>query len=446
MLRSLCLFALLAASASAQPPAFGSADDPLELGASPTSPDRVELSAYGGPAFVRAGWRAGVRAEAAVLRGPWSASIGGALHPGDGGFYPREADDAYDALRLVRYVRFQPRAGGGGPYVRLGPLHNATVGTGLLARRYRTTAAWDERRIGAEAAIGDDRAGAGAFIGDITGGGIVGAEGTLPVGVSLPYAENLRLSVAAVHDLSLPVSGDSSFTGVEGALHGSFFNQDGLTVGPYLSYGRVLRRGGALGLGVSARADDLGAVARAHARLGVVASRGRFIPGYVGPFYSVGSGRQRVVVADSFYVPGAAPTFAGTPIDSANGGVAFETDLRAVAFGRVEALLYARRHFGPRALSAFSLRLAARAGDTRFELGLEKQGFRSLLSLFGGDLGEENTLLLDIATPISALGGAHLFVRSRYGYRRIPDAEADGEDLYLVERRFEPFIGLRSRW
>ena len=37
---------------------------------------------------------------------------------------------------------------------------------------------------------------------------------------------------------------------------------------------------------------------------------------------------------------------------------------------------------------------------------------------------------------------ARLFVRSRYGFRRVADAP-DGTARYLVERRFEPLVGLR---
>ena len=442
MLRlTLCLAFLVASAASAQPPAFGSADDPLELGASPTSAARVEVAAYGGPAFVRAGWRTGVRVEANVLAGRFSASLGGAVHPGEGGLYPREADDVYDALRLVRYVRFQPRDGSGA-YARVGPLHNATLGAGLLARRYRTTAAWDERRVGAELALGGPSARLAAFVGDVTGGGVAGAEVEIGTGISVPRARDLSVTLGAVHDLSLPLRGDSSLTGVEATVRGALFAQDGFEIGPYVSFAQILGKGGALGAGVGLEAPDLGGVARAHAALGVVVSRGRFIPGHFGPFYSVGAGRQRIVDADSFFDADPGTTLAGTDIDSADGGVAITADLRGVAFGRFEGLLYARRHIGPRPLSAYSLRLAARAGGARFELGLEKQGFRSLLSLFGGDLGEENTLILDIATPVAALGGADVFVRSRYGYRRVGEGEPE---RYLVERRFEPFVGLRAR-
>ena len=446
-LAPLLLALSLAAAASAQAPAFGSGDDPLELGSSPTSPDRVLLSAYGGPAFLRSGWRTGVRAEATVLRGRFSASVGGAVHPGGDGLYAREADDAYDALRLVRYVRLQPREGGRGPYARVGPLQGVTLGTGMLARRYRTTAAWDERRVGAEGAAEGRGVRTGAFIGDVLGGGVLGAEVEVGTGLGLGRARGLRLGLAAVHDLSLPASGDSSLTGVEATLRGDIFAQDGLRVAPYVSAAQVLGKGGGVGVGVGIEADDLGGVARAHARLGVVASRGRFAPGLVGPFYSVGGGRQRIVAANSAFDADPGLVLAGTPIDSLRGGFDITADLRAVAFGRVEALLYARRHFGPGALSAFSLRLAARAGETRFELGLEKEGFRSLLTLFGGSLGEQNTLVLDVAVPVEALGGARAFIRSRYGYRRLADAEAEGGPaLYLVERRFEPYLGVRARF
>lgn len=428
-----------------QPPAFGSADDPMELGASPTSPDRIEVSGYAAPTFVRSGWRLGIRGEATILDGPFSASVGGDLHPGGGGFYPREADDPYDLLRLIRYVRLQPREGGGAAYARIGPLENATLGAGLLARRYRTTAAWDERRVGAEVTVGGPTARASAFIGDITGGSVAGAEVQVGTGLSVARVRNLRLTIGAVHDLSLPLTGDSSYTGIEATLRGALFEQDGFEFGPYVSYARVLGKGGGLGIGVGLEAPDLSNVLRTHARFGFAFYGDAFIPGHVGPFYSVGGGQQRIVDSDSFFDGGPTFEFAGTPVDSAQGGVSLISDLRAVAFGRFEGLIYTRRHFGPRPLTAASLRLAARFGDgTRFELGVEKQGFRSLLSLFGGDLGEENTLLLDIATPVEQLGGAHVFVRSRYGYRRV-DA-IDGTDSYLVERRFEPFVGVRRRF
>lgn len=440
----LPLAVALASAPEAQPPAFGSAEDPFELGASPTSPDRVTWSAYGGPAFLRSDWRTGIRAEASVLRGRVSASVGGEIHPGTDGLYEDEADNARDLLRLVRYVRLQPRQGQTGLYARLGPLQSVTLGTGMLARRYRTTAAWNDRRLGAELATASGGSVRGAaFVGDVTGGGVAGAEIEIETGIDVGPARGLRVGVAAVHDLSLPASGDSSLTGVEATLKGDLFSEGGLALSPYVSYARYLGKGGGLGVGLALDGRDLGSVARAHARIGIVASRGRFGPGFIGPFYSVNGGTQRIAVANSFYDDDPTLDLAGTPIDSVNGGLDFTVDLRAVAFGRVEAMLYTRRHLGPRPLSAFSLRLAARAGETRFELGLEKQGFRSLLrTLFGGSLGEENSLILDIAVPVRALGGARAFVRSRYGYRQI---EGDGPTRYLVERRFEPYIGLRTR-
>ncbi|OZC02146.1 hypothetical protein [Rubricoccus marinus] len=448
MLRLFPLLALLllASGAMGQPPSFGSADDPLELGSAPFSPDRTLAEVYGGPAFLRAGWRTGVRAEATVLRGSFSASVGTTLHPGSGGLYENEADDLYDALRTIRYIRVQPREERRGVYARIGPLQGVTLGTGMLARRYKTTAAWDERRIGAEIASGVSGARVAGFIGDITGGSVVGGEVEVPTRLSIGPARGLRLGLAAAHDLSLPASGDSSLTGIEATLRGDVFSEGGLSVGPYVSFAQVLGKGGGIGVGIEADGADLGSVARAEGRVGLVFSRGRFTPGIIGPLYSVSGGRQRIVAANSFYDANLdAFELAGTPIDSMRGGVDLEVDLRSVAFGRIEGLLYTRRHFGPRALSAFSLRLAARAGPTRFEFGVEKQGFRSLLGLFGSALGEENTLLLDISFPVQALGGAHAFVRSRYGYRRLPDSEA-GPQRYLVERRFEPLIGVRTRW
>ena len=46
--------------------------------------------------------------------------------------------------------------------------------------------------------------------------------------------------------------------------------------------------------------------------------------------------------------------------------------------------------------------------------------------------------MLDVTAPVGA--GGQLFVRSRYGYRRLP---GDGPGRFLAERRFEPLVGVR---
>ena len=430
-----CALALAAGSVAAQPAPFGSSDDVFETAARPSA------SVYAGPAFVRSGWRTVVDADVTLREKRLSASIGGALHPGTGGLYDDEADDLYDVARLVRYVRLDPGPGDRTPYVRLGPTQNLTLASGLLAHRYRTTTAWDDRRISAEAVVGGERVQAAAFLGDVSGAGVVGAQVEVGTGASAGPVRGLRATLAAVHDLGGPYGGDG-LTGAELRVQGDLFAEGGLSVSPYVAYARYAAHGGGLGVGVEAEADNLGNVGRAAARIGVVASGKEFAPGVVGAFYAIDNPRDRIVVAESFYDSDPAFELAGTPLDSIRAGVDVVVDARGVAFGRFEGRLHVRRHIGADRLSAFGFRIAARASGARFELGLEREGFRTLLGLLGR-LGEQNTLTLDIAAPVPALGGATAFVRSRYGYRRLPEDTA-GPNRFLIERRFEPMIGLRT--
>ena len=47
-----------------------------------------------------------------------------------------------------------------------------------------------------------------------------------------------------------------------------------------------------------------------------------------------------------------------------------------------------------------------------------------------------------LGAVVALAGPARLFLRSRYGYTRVADGP-DSTERYLVERRFEPFVGVR---
>ena len=438
-LRLLVPLGLLALAAArplaAQSSGFGSGDDVWEA----TEPDGV--AGFAGPAFVRAGWRTAVHGRATASSGRLRASAQATLHPGEGGFYPGEADGLSDLTRAVGFVRLE-RPGTRGLYARLGPLRRVTLGTGLVVDHYATTAAPDDQRLGAEAELRTAAATVRAFIGDATGAGVAGASLRLRTGLDAPRARNLRFGAALVHDLDLPLAGDSSFTAAEVSVSGVALDAGGGTLGPYVSAAHVLHHGSGLGVGLAASADEFSGIGRAHARLGVVVSWGRFAPGLVGAFRQVEGGRGRIVDSETYFDDGRPAELAGTPIDSLAGGLDLVADLGVAAFGRFEVGSHVRRHLGPGAVSAFGARVAAVAGGARLELAVERQGFRGLLGLVG-DLGEQNTLVFDLDVPIERLG-ARAFVRSRYGYRRVPEADL-GPDRFVIERRFEPMLGLRAR-
>lgn len=433
---ALLLCAALGVGAAAQPMPFGSGEAVFERGAARA--DGLRLDAFAGPAYLD-GWRTALHARLWSHAGPLSAGIDATLHPGASGLYRDEAEDLDDLLRTAR-LRLDPT-----PtrrvYARVGPTERVTLGTGALVRDLSSGAAPDEQPLGAEAAAEVGRAFVAAFATDVTRGGVIGAEARLTTPAALGPLQRIRVGLSAVHDTG-PTAG-RHLTGAEVALRGEFAG-DGETfaVAPFAALAGYAGRGGTLGGGVEADAvtDAVGARARAS----VFVSSARFVPGHVGPFYGVAGGDRRIVAADGFYDADPALPLAGTPLDSLHAGVDVVLDVRAVVFGRAEFAHHLRRHFGPDRASAWGVRLAARLpGDVRAELAVERQGFRGITGLLFGGLGEENRLVLDVGVPV---GPAHVLVRSRYGYRRLPASDAGDAPRYLIERRFEPMVGLRLVW
>ena len=444
---SLALLLLLGAPSVAQPLRFGSADALDEWGAGRPTRDRVELAGFAGAAYLPASWRGAIRAEAEAISGRVSVGLAQSVHPAAGGLYDPEADEAYDLLRAIRYLRLNATASSR-VYARLGPTQHLTLGTGALARDYRTTTAWDERSLGVEAAIEQGAVTAGAFTDDVRLNGVTGGQVEVRSDVSVGRLQQLRAGVAGVHDLGLPAtSGDSSLTGFEGWVAAKWIGDETFEVSPFLSTAGYLGRGRTVGVGVDAGAYNLSNAFRASVQVAVYASGSGFVPGHVGPFYSVSNSRDRIVTTDSFYDDDPALELAGTPLDSVRSGVDVVANLRLLAFGRFEISQTVRRHIGDDRLSAYGLRLgAALPGDAEVAFELERQGFRSLFSLIG-DLGEENILRLDVRVPIA--DPIVLHVQSRYGYRVLAAEEAGQEAFpdrrFLIERRFEPTVGIRIR-
>ena len=445
---ALCaLSAVTAGTAAAQsaatdalPPAFGSADDLFEFGTrDDDAPFTVGL--FGGGAYLPDTWRAAGRAAVAVRRGPVSAAVAQTLHLTAGGLYGPEADELYDVVRALEYVRLD-RTARQPLYARLGPTRHVTLGAGALARDYRTTTAWDERTLGAEAALDLGPVSIAAFTDDVRLNGVVGGEATLRTHAGVGPLGGLHLTLGAVHDLGLPARGDSALTGVEATLGGSLGGgrlaaDAPFGISPFVTIAAYAGKGHTVGAGADLDAFRFSDALRARVRAAVFVSSSRFVPGAVNPFYAVSNADERIV-AGLTRGETLGDSLVGTPLDSLGAGVDVMLDVRFLAFGRFEVAQYVRRHVGPDRASAYGLRLAARLPRrARAELAVERQGFRGLWSFLGG-LGDENALVLDVTAPAGR--GAQLFVRSRYGYRRLP---GNGPGRFIAERRFEPLLGVR---
>ncbi|MEM0962807.1 MAG: hypothetical protein AAGK21_09770, partial [Bacteroidota bacterium] len=407
--------------------------------------DRTAGAVYGGPSYLPDTWRAAARVEVDGIRDRVSFGIGNTIHSGDSGLYGPEDDEWYDLARQMRYLRINSTTGARS-YLRVGPVERVTLGSGALVRGYRTTAAWDERRIGVEGAIEGRRIRLAGFSDDVLGvNGVVGVEARIASGARIGPVRSIGLTLAGVHDLGrVGIRGDSSLTGVEATLRGTVTALGPVAVRPFATYARYLSHGSTLGGGVDVSSSNVADVLRVRGRVAAFGSSSRFEPGHVGAFYAISNDDERIVDDRTFFDE-ETPELAATPLDSLSAGVDVIVDLRLLAFGRVEASQHFRRHIGDDAASAFAFRVAGRlpgGGALAFEL--HREDFRGIFDLIQ-DLGAVNSLLLDVRVPVGRRG--MVFVRSRYGYRRLTETDgaeyADGPRRYLVERRFEPIVGLR---
>ncbi len=445
MRAALLLLVLMAAGpAAAQGLVFGSADDPAEAPPDALSRSRAHLSVYGGPSYLGADWFGGLGFEAEGALGPLAVRLEGRYRADTDGLYEDDADELYDALRLVRYARLNPT-----PqrpvYARLGPIRRLTLGPGHLVRDFATTADWDERTVGVEAALSSRLLQLGGFTSDVRMDRLVGGRLALrPFGLSRrPGLGSLVLGATAVHDLGL--DGEAQTTAFSADARFDVLGLGDFRLTPFVSYAEFLEYGSGLAVGASFGSNDLASLGRLRAGLGLTQSNDGFIPGYFNAFYPVENPAARIVDSDAFFRSRDTTATVGTPLAEASGGTALFFELEAVVFGTVELSQYVRRDFGG-STGDYSLRLTVspdRGRDFRFLFELHRQGLDDFGDLFS-DLTDEALLIFHLDYAVRP--PVRLFLRSRYGYTGLTDGlPLDGAERYLVERRFEPMVGITIR-
>ena len=194
--------------------------------------------------------------------------------------------------------------------------------------------------------------------------------------------------------------------------------------------------------GAEFASEELIGLGRLGATLGLFRSGDGFIPGYFNAFYAVSNPEARVWDANAYYRDRGSDVAVGTPLGEASASTSVYFRLRALVFDAFEFATFVRRAYGDDPLSEAGLRLTLSPGSGdpfRFVFEVQRQGRTSFWSLFD-DFRDQNTLVFHLDYALS--GPARLFIRSRYGYRRVADGP-DGTARFLVERRFEPFVGVR---
>ena len=446
MLRlSALLLLVLPVAASAQPVAtspfdFGSGDNPTEIITRTARGTALRVDAFGGPSYIGVRWRTGFGFDTDAAAGPLSVGLSGRLRVGDSGLYDPDTDETYDLLRLVRYARLDPTLRLP-VYARIGPLANATLGSGHLVHSFQTITAWDERAVGAEVAVQLPFVRLSGFTEDVRLNGLVGGRVEIsPFQSSFqPRLRSVEIGAAAVSDLGLPA--DLAPTAVSLDARFAFLRVGDFALSPFASYAHFLDYGASLGAGAEFASEELIGLGRVRATVGLFFSGEQFIPGYFNAFYAVSNPEARIWNADAFYRDVEDQTV-GTALADAQGGTSLYVGLRALVFRAFELATYVRRDYSDDPLSEAGLRLVVspNGGDPlRLTFDVQRQGRTSFWSLFG-DFRDQNTLTFHLDYAIT--GPAWIFLRSRYGFTRVADA-SDGTERYLVERRFEPFVGVR---
>lgn len=428
-----------------QPVAFGSADDPRETLQSVWWRNETRITPYGGFSLIGAQWRtAGTLAMSYASR-PFTLQLNGSVRAGIYGTHDADVNEWYDLLRLVDFVRYTPtnRAW----YTRLGPLERVRLGAGLLVDFFNSNVAWDARTIGLETHLQWRYGSVAAFSDDVLMNGVVGGR------VQLEPLRNLRgsrfatLSLGVNYVTDLSTRADTSqlvwgydgkrLEGIEGDLSLIYASLGEVALRPMVSMAWLRGYGRSVGIGTQLESDNFIDLARFRLRLALFFSDNAFVPGYFGSFYQVSNARARII--DSENPEDTTERYSGVTLPSAEGGTDLLFELRLLFFQRFEFWYYFRRHYGDRSQSVSHLRLFVRG--LRFEgyIGTDRGGLQGIFSTFN-DLGDQTSLTFDVKYRL--FGTVWLWLNSRYSYQQRPARERV-QRPFLVERRFEPYVGVR---
>ncbi len=229
----------------------------------------------------------------------------------DGHIRAEDFDEAYDYLRIIRYIRWGSKRE---PlYVRVGTLDHSRIGHGFILYMYRNAASYDQRKLGAEFDMDFERYGFESVYSDIGGRGVFGGRGYLkPLKYTtladVPVIGEMETGVTIASDLHHDANktwGDTSGTRA-GAVDNGSLTIVGVDVGlPILSLSslqstlytdvaHIIGYGTGLATGIDLNFSGLGIVT-----IGMRYERrflsDQFIPSYFNALYE----RERFVPVDS---------------------------------------------------------------------------------------------------------------------------------------------------
>ena len=443
-------------AATAQPVAFGSADDPREPGRRAPWQAERHVSLWAGPSLVGPQWRAQLTGVASYIGPSYAARLDGTLRGGVYGAYDENADETYDLVRLVDFVRYTANSEEGPAfYGRAGPIQQMTLGpAGHLAHFFRSNTAYDERTVGVEVFARAGRFSLGAFTSDVRLNGVTG--GRLAVRPFAGGAASSRgllasaeVGLTAVTDLGLlrdaaPVDAAAPTAFALDAQYDAF-QRGGVAFSPFASAATVPNYGWGVGGGAALASENFANLARFALRLGLYYSGDEFTPGLFGPLYMVNNPRARLAIGEAAEAPGERSI--SMPLSLVESSAGWRLRLRLLFFERFELTSSYYGHLGGQDLSRYHLRLFFQTrGGTRLYARLDRAGLGNVFSVFSAaDDQTAVTFNADYRLPFNVgPAGVWAHLRTRYTFERLADSPS-GVRRFLPQRRFEPSVGVRLR-
>lgn len=428
-------------SLHAQPSVLGSEDDPRENTKYVWWKRENTFDVMAGPSLIGAQWRAVGSVGLNIDSRSVTARLSGTLRQGVYGVYEPDLNQLYDALRLIEFARYNPPANSSF-YLRFGPISRLTLGTGHVVNFHNSNIVWDDRTVGAESRWNLGALHVSAFTDDLLLRGMMGGRAAIHPLQALrdPQFRSLSAGFSYVTDRS--TWGDSlpDLTAYNVDVGLDLLNSGDIVLSPFASYAWYSHYGRGIGVGADLWSLNFIDLARFRFRFALYYNGDRFIPGYVGSFYMVNNTRDRIVNSIDIPEIGQQEPLIGLALDDAVGGNDLVTELRLLLFERFEFWYYFRRHYGSQRLSEYHLRLFVQAQNRfRLDVGLDRGDLSGFLSLFS-QLSEQTGLVFN--TEYRLVGPFWIHIRSRYTYEQVGQEPESGA-RYVVQRRFEPMMGVR---
>ncbi len=426
---------------SSQPVEFGASDDPRERLQVVWWRYQSSFDLNGGLSLISDHWRGGVSASMNFVTQPITARLGGTVRGGIYGAYEPDTDEMYDLIRTIEFARLNPSPRSQ-VYARVGPIKRMRLGTGHVVNFFNSHIAWDERTVGAEAARTSRLLDLAAFTDNVLVNGVAGGRAAVR---PLFWSEGLRtrsleLGLNYVTDLSTRSSDSQHLTAFNTDMSFNAFESGEIRFVPFASFAWYPDYGSGISFGAKIESDNFIDLARFRLKMALYYNGRQFIPGYVGSFYQVNNPEARILNAERYLTGDRIIDFEGIALTDALGGNDFETELRLLFFERFELWYYFRRHYGSHSLSEYHLRMFLNQPNRlRINVGMDRGGLLGFFSLFN-DLGDQTALVF--GTDYRIAGPFWAFVHARYSFEQTGVAD-DGTRMFLVQRRFEPFTGVR---